>query len=56
MRAKASVYKKNDDAPQPVKYSQSHKKTNAISNDEEAKGFVEQELSKNNEEKIMRRK
>lgn len=52
MKAKASAYKKNDDAPQPKKYDQTHKKTNTPHNDEEAKGFVEVELAKNNEEKI----
>ena len=52
MRAKASAYKKNDDATQPKNYGQTSKKTNTAHNDEEAKGFVEQELSKNNEEKI----
>ena len=41
MRAKTSAYKKNDDAPQPAKYGQTHKKTNITQNDEEAKGFVE---------------
>ena len=41
MRAKALAYKKNDDAPPPKKYGQTHNKTNAAHTDEEAKGFVE---------------